>query len=267
MEGLKDARTFLRNVLPGLAIAIEFIVFAASFQLLDIDKEPTKSVWAFLSKDSSSAIVGAAGLLFASGALGYIVSNVYHVVLNYVFFWFFSYRGVLRSLAKDNKLRAYQLDGTQINFNEIWFGRRRDWAILTAMWAERRDKSPEMKAATERAEQLVNVVHGAGTLFLGSLIAWIAAALWADSRNGQLCYPAGGLFGLILVLSHWVSLQWTALTARDFITTIIGDQVRKEVEDTAKPVTVYYGGPNLLLPRITWVLLKAWRLVQSLWRR
>ena len=119
VEGLKDTRTFLRNVLPGLAIVLEFLAFAALSGLLD--KESATAAWnSLLGKDSSAAILGAVTLFFASGAAGYIVANIYHAILNYLPFWSFDYHSVLRSLSDAGHLRVFRLDGTPITFDRRW---------------------------------------------------------------------------------------------------------------------------------------------------
>jgi hypothetical protein len=236
MEGLKDARTFLRNVLPGLAIVIEFVFFAWTFQLFNTEQwAKATAVWTSLTGEpSAAAIAGVVTLFFASGAAGYIVSNLYHFVLNrFPGFQFFDYHRLLQSLTSSGRLKVTGFKESTKADEEIRFDNRqcckgesrRNWAIVTAIWAERRDK---IKAATERSESLVNVAHGAGTLFVGSLIAWVLAFLWwacadKDWKQWSWSYLLWNLIGPIIVIIHYVSLRWTALVARDFIAIIISN--------------------------------------------
>jgi hypothetical protein len=259
VEAVKDARLLLRNVLPGLAIILEFLFFAWACGVLD--QQATKEAWNSLTKDAAAVILGVVTLFVASGAAGYIIANIYHFLLNH-FFWFFDYQAVLRNLTNKGDLEAYRLDGTQIRFDERvrwydWQLCRRGWVIVTAIWAERRETNQQIKATSERAEQLVNIAHGAGTLFVGSLVAWAVAFIWGFVVRAEHWYSLGefwylwyalglswysffGLLALLLVLIHFVSLQWTALIARDFIASVIQNQVRYDRGKDGQAVRFYY---------------------------
>ncbi len=237
MEGLKDTRMLIRHVLPGLAILLEFLVFSLLSGLISWDD--AVRAWNSTNKDSATVILGVAALFFASGAAGYIVASIYHAILNYAF-WFANYHSVLRSLESSGHLEAYELSGKRIKFNK----RKplRDWVILTAIWAERRETNQQIKAATDRAESLFNVAHGAGTLFVGSLIAWLTAIIWALAIRTWSWYSFVGLAGLVPVILHLMSLLWTVSAACHFVSTITCNQIRYDSGKDKKPVLVFYGG-------------------------
>jgi ABC-type multidrug transport system fused ATPase/permease subunit len=238
VEPLKDSRTLIRNVLPGLAFILEFIVFAYLSGLLD--KYTTERAWGLLSTKESSAIaIGAVTLFFASGAAGYVVANIYHAILNRCF-RFFDYQRVLDSLSRSGHLRVQRLDGSEIKFDKTDY--RRDWVIITVIWHERRDTNQQFRAATARAESLVDIAHGTGTLFVGSSIAWLIAFVWGLVITWPSWYNLVGLIGLLLVIVHWVSLRWTASMACDYVGTIVHNQVRYDSGKDHAPVLVFYSG-------------------------
>jgi len=217
---------------------VEFLFFAVLSGLLDA--EYAENAWISLSsKDSSAIIIAAATLFLASGAVGYIAASVYHVLQN-VLFRYFDYGKVLRELTVNNYLSVFRLDGTQISFEEP--NSRRDWVIFTVLWHERSETNQQIKAATERAKSLVDIAHGAGTLFVGSAFAWLFAMGWTLVATCPSTLLLRGLLGLILVVVHFLSFRWTGSVSSEFIATIVRNQVRYDCGKDHSPVLVYYSG-------------------------
>jgi hypothetical protein len=217
---------------------LEFVFFAWLCGALN--EAIAQGVWSAVRDQGSAAIVvGAITLFLASGAVGYVAANFYHAIMNSCL-RSFDYSRELRSLASSNCLRVCRLDGTAISLDQPDY--RRDWVIVTAIWHERRDTNQQIKAATERAQSLIDIAHGTGTLLVGSAIAWLVAMLWGVVSNWPSCRLLLGLVGLVPIVLHWISFRWTASVARSYVGTIFANQIRYDSGRDSQPVLVYYAG-------------------------
>lgn len=237
-EGLKDARSLVRHVLPAMAAGLEFILFAWAFGVIDQDvRDRLKR--ALEQKDSATVVAGAITLLFASGAAGYAIGSVYHFLLNTARFRYvrvMDYFPVLEKLVDRKDLKVVGLDGKAMEFKKRNY--RRDWVIVNTLWHERGETTSRFKSASARAESWSDTAHSAGTLFVGSVIALVAALAIAkkvDLSNWALAAAS------LLVLIHLISFYQLAKMTSTFIGTVVGDQVCGESEP-GKPVVVHYAG-------------------------
>jgi hypothetical protein len=122
-------------------------------------------------------------IFVGSGGLGFILANLYHALL-----WCrlldhpklcshtIDHRqaiGEARSerilcLVRQEDQRRYPVEMNQLS-------RKEAWRVLTALWHARIGSSNMLDRANARTDSLTSIVHGLGTLLMGTLIAAIAS--------------------------------------------------------------------------------------------
>lgn len=154
-----DARHFLRHVLPGSAVALETLLFLYLIK-------PTllaRAVDLVLRGGKTLEVI--VSLLLGSGAVGYLISVLYHSMGMGV-----DHRQMLRAAVQRGYLR---LDGMAPERPS----RAQAWDIATAIWQSRIGRSKRLQGANLRTDSLTSILHAAGSFMVGTVAAFIGAVL------------------------------------------------------------------------------------------
>lgn len=204
-----------------------------------IDQEHARKFMA-IDEGNAKIIVGAVSLFFVSGAAGYLIGNLYHFMLHRL--ELFDYRAVLASLTRKRFLVVKDLDGTEPDFETHDY--LRDWVIVNNLWhRDMKGEDSGFKSALPRAESLSDTTHRLGALFVGSMLALVIAIILAVrqgfyEKGFSACSFLWGIaIGAGIVIVHGYSFRRIKLLTRDFIATVVLNEVKAS---KVKPVTLYF---------------------------
>jgi hypothetical protein len=227
---MDEAKRFFRFILPGLSSLVEFVFFV--WLLI-----PSKVV---CCKDELKEIGTVVGLLVGSGALGFILSNLYHAVSWGVFrgALTINHKRLIERACKGEILKLHQQDGGAAISPET-VSRRDSWRIATAIWHARIKISPRIEGANTRTDSLTSIVHGLGTLLIGTAVAagfTVYLGYEAQAVNiTQFRQHWGFLVGAgVLLLSQGVAFHVAVRHGQQVIDMILFEELR-----SGKP-TVWY---------------------------
>jgi hypothetical protein len=243
-----EARQFLRYVLPGAAASIEFLLLI--FLTCHFSLSPKD----FLNSRSLTGLAAFALLAFA--ALGYIFSNIHHLFLWKPLFYkrlrlYPDYRPLFRHAGREGWLRLIPFDSMDARDRCIYcrISQQGAWRFLNALWHERIKAPCAIKSANPRAESLSDIVHGAGAMFAGSVIAVLAWICVYFAYRGIYVYREEYKFlgflpfwvpplllAIFLLVLHFFSLRTTLRHADSFVQIVLGDVLRNESSGGSVPV-------------------------------
>jgi hypothetical protein len=186
---MDEAKRFFRFILPGLSSLVEFNFFA--WLLL-----PTQ--WGdsiARNRDQMKDLGTVVGLLIGSGGVGFILSNIYHAIS-----WgvcrgccTLNHRRLIRRASAGRLLRLFSQDGgAEVSVCSI--SRVDAWRIATAIWHARVKTSTRLEGANARADTLTSIVHGLGTLLVGTVAA-SGISVW-------LGYDSAKTFSILAFREH-----------------------------------------------------------------
>lgn len=186
-ENMNDARRFMRFVLPGLASVIMLLI---ALFISDGSK------MSFFFDSKSSNYVGVIfGLFLASGALGYIFSNIYWAIfwigpkkffVNDNSFFLEKYKDKLKIVDKPNELTKHEV-----------------WIIVTQFWYAQIKKSDEIKGINPFIDRIIDIGHGLGSTLVGSFISLIT---WISLHFFVIANPSKCSCGNFMIIFVWLIL-------------------------------------------------------------
>lgn len=187
-----DVRRYMRYVIPGLIYAV---LLTLAFFISDTEK-----AMAYIRSGEISKNIGfILSAFLASGALGYIFSNIY-----FGLHWLtddsiiaINHKGLFASLG--NRINLIDAEGRPIDRNLLT--KRDAWTIWSFYWYSNVENSEKYKISSARIDNLVDITHGLGASLIGTLLSfftWIIA-LPATSQNTK--YINWGWIIIIVVLS------------------------------------------------------------------
>lgn len=171
---MEEARRFFRYVVPGLVLIMELFLYL----WVSIDLFPTANEYGFYKfiKEllSGGSVAIPLTIFLSSGGIGFLLGSIYHTVS-----WTIGIRPLVvdhTQLIKDAIKRGWlelenRNDGNSFNGNNL--SRSGSWFIVTSFWHERKGSSERIKAANARIDSLTDIMHGLGTVFIGSIVAFI----------------------------------------------------------------------------------------------
>ncbi len=218
---MEDARRFLRFVLPGLAFTLEMILFLWILR--------PSQVTCFMNTHFTKDVgLGPAVAIFVgSGGLGFFLSSLYHAVYWFPFLdgprfsrFVIDHRraiqearaeGILHLVAQKQRVeQGPERDLTEAEVSAI--SRLHAWQIITALWHARIGRSPRLEKANPRTGSLASILHGVGTLTVGTaliLLLFIALFVVYDSTSWLQTPPVR----LLVFLVVWVFLVGVQVSA------------------------------------------------------
>lgn len=164
---MDEAQRFLRYILPGVIFLIEVFI---ALVLLDP---------AIMKKLKSLATVGGIlTLVVSSGGIGALLSMLYFFIFRRLCKWglYINHVPLLKDSVIHERLKI-TLRETREAISLDLLTPEAARRIVTALWAEFKDRNTIGEAVNSRARSLLNIVHGFGATLLGSLIAFILPAI------------------------------------------------------------------------------------------
>lgn len=232
---MDEAQRFLRYVTPGLT----FIILTASYSYFSQHDWTLQATKDFLLKDSIGTAIG---LFFTSGGIGFLLSVFHHFL-----FWSCAYSGlatdhwgVLEHAIREGhlKLQPWGLDKEAVGERRL--GRAGAWRVVSSIWHERRESSTRIKGADQRTKSLSDIMHGAGTAFLGSIAA-LFMWLWLHGRHASFLSLSFllTLFGALAVVGvHSWNFRQTIKHCQGVVDIVLSDELRLERLHNKEPVVV-----------------------------
>ena len=196
---MEEVRRFLRFTLPGMACVIELLV-----ALTISDFATIKGFLSFVKENSAVGI--AISFLLASGAIGYILANIY-----FALYWVkpfsdliaIDHLSFLKSI--NNEFDLLDASGNRIDVRKI-SSRRDAWTILSHYWWSRIESDEGIKGTNAFTDRLVDITHSIGATFIGTLFACLA---WASMHFYFLGNSRGWGLRMIITITLWILLFFT----------------------------------------------------------
>ena len=203
---MDEAKRFLRFVLPGLAVVLEFGLFLSILRPSQVAR--------FLSEHMQSiGGIGTALTLFVgSGGLGFILSSLYHSISWGPFSGYLAinHKRMIEDAVRNNSLRLIE-QGTGERVQPDRISRRDAWRIATAVWHGRLGRSDRLRGANARTDSLTSIVHGVGTLTTGTILV-VCLSLYMHLTTPVHCSSVWVFWGLLVLLpisqsvAYWVAV-------------------------------------------------------------
>jgi len=168
---MDDARKFLRYVTPGLVFIIEVFIY-----LFIVNTSFTIELFNTLSKNQ-----GWLTLFVMSGGIGFLFSIIHHRF----YWWIWGYLKFLccdhRNMIKNSIKHKYLKLILQDCLNEISpdnISRVGAWRIVANIWNTRKVTSKRIEGVNWTMDNLSDIMHGAGTIFIGSFSLLLVCVLY-----------------------------------------------------------------------------------------
>jgi hypothetical protein len=276
---MDDAKRFIRYVIPGIVFIVEISVY-----LYLSAKNPTIKIIQEIEllKPDKSSITLTLGALLASGALGYIFSNLYYA-LHTIPWGLVDHTELLKDAEEKNWIkfagnkRTYRPIVTVLleysekkKWNEaakllfhvkekckrlsnIKFkdnSQNDAWRIATALWKSRIESSLRIKGSDNRMDTLADIMHGLGTSALASFVAMIIWMQFHLSLTESLPWSKGALFvqtiSILMVAVFYINYVNTKKNIQGIIRIILSEELQEhsqKCKDEAKKET---NGPIII---------------------
>ena len=203
---MKESSQFLRYLSPGLVFLFEFVVLWSLAQgFPETSAEATKGM--------SASLLLAAVLVFATG-IGYLLSSFHHLLYWNIYpqFLILDYRPLLAAVRSNGRLVL--LSSWEDEMDPWNLSRAGQWRVVTSIWKGRRENSQRIKGADDRTDSLADLMHGAGTVFVGAVSAAVAVALICYVFDNPI--PRWGFWpgSLLLISFHLINFVGLVAHAR-----------------------------------------------------
>lgn len=185
------------------------------------------------------------GLLIATG-MGYLFGVIYHCIFhlirNWRFFWKYlitDHLSLVRDSINRNWLELINRGDNQGQIIDSGLTQSMAWHIATVFLNTRMESSEGIRAARPRLESFGDLMHGAGTTFIGSLFAIIAwLILHYELLNN---FPSLYILFIAIFISilHILNYRSIAKDYQSVSNTIIANELQEESMNGEQPVTMY----------------------------
>jgi len=109
------------------------------------------------------------------------------------------------------------------------------WRAVAALWYMRHEDSNRIKGATGRNESLHDLMHGAGSGLIASIISLILFLSVACSYFTQARFDYAVVVWLVLLFFHIASYRFTGRQSQGFVELVLFD----EIVHTKEPVLLH----------------------------
>lgn len=239
---MEDYKRFFRYVIPGLVFIIEVSVYLL---LSEFEK------FISLIKDNLGNLKDGIGIavtaFLLSGGIGYLLGvfyhTLFHIVRNIDKFWGYFIVDHL-ALIKDTvesteflELRNRE-NGVAISVDRLT--QSGAWRVVTVFLNTRMESSERIKAAKQRLESYGDIMHGAGTTFIGSILA-IFVWLLIYKQLSNNCFPVWiFLFSILISFIHLCTYANVVKDYQSVSNIMIANELQEEWSNNKKkPVTIY----------------------------
>lgn len=236
---MDEAGRFFRYIIPGVTFFVELLLLLLLMQWEWVlgHKSLLKELFV-----TAGNFTGVLSFIVASGGVGYLLGTIYRGTFELCLSPRY-YANIIQDARKQNwnhlSIQVYGQD--QNNTNPILLARR-SWIVFTFILHERLAFSARANTIINRSESLNNHVHGAGTAFTSSLIAFavsfISHQLHPSTSWGL--YWAGLGIGIVLIIIHCVVYKQTLKFNLGFHKLVFARELDEAYHYFGrKPVTVF----------------------------
>lgn len=234
---MKDVRSFLRYILPGLVFSIWLLI---SLLISDTDK-----TICFLKEVSDKNIIGVIATTFlASGALGYIFSVIYWALYwsrplsNYIAI---DHKPLLTWLKEKGKIVV--IPTRERDLDKI--SKREAWVIFSQHWWTSRIKNKSDKDIFIPIDRLADITHAIGTAIISILFSFI---VWAIIHYGYLrsrfsiCDVGvlAFLVQILLIIAFYKNYWDTHRSLQSVLNSAFANMVETQFEENKDKIRIYY---------------------------
>ena len=216
--GMDDARRFLREITPGVALTVQVFVY---WYLLD--RQSAIGVVRELMK--SAALGGGVAVFLACLGIGFILARAHHAVF---WRWFpINHRNMLDELAgaKTPIVKFRAASGRLLKWSEVRDSLSVDaaWRVVTRLWHQRSESAQLIRGCVDRNKSLFDFMHANGAGLWGAFVApWLAfLGLWTAKcclnflTMKAVCISV--VVWAILLLAHFAAYMTTRSHAQAFL--------------------------------------------------
>lgn len=229
-----DARRFMRYVIPGLIYAV---LLAAAFFASD----PARMICFITSGDISNNIGFVLTALLASGALGYVFSNIY-----FGLYWLtdnsivaINHKALFSALG--SRINIINAQGTQIDKNTLT--KRDAWTIWSNYWFSNIENSKKYKVSSARVDNLVDITHSLGASLISSFLSfitwlWLSPSLQSDKY--KIIIIVWGIFLYLLVRNYYKTHRAVERMVNSILCHFITEATQPDTNGVPKTIDIYY---------------------------
>lgn len=242
---MNDLRSFVRYLVPGLTFLVEVAILLTAAN--------TSMVVAWLATLRIAELGAVFGAVLALGGLGYLVGIVHHNLFwSGLGAWYApaDHRGFIQRLQEANHLTLELQTGPRTS-KSLVLSRAGAWRVVNAIWHGRRESSQRIKGATARADSLYDLMHGAGSTFVASVLATGVAATLAGTSFPRIAWLPVLLLASALVALHWFSYRTIGAHAQEFIDLVLFEELSSPLQQPAPTSTQVAIVPNVLTYRVS----------------
>lgn len=235
---MEEVRRFLRYTLPGMATMMLLLSMVAVS-----DYARVKAV--FMRLGSESTVAAAVGVFLCSGAVGFVLANLYFAVYWSDPFcrWFaIDHRPALNELKDMFEIR--RVGGSAVSTAELT--KREAWAVVCQLWWSQSETSPTLRGANGFCDRLVDMTHGIGATLIGSILAVIGWGCFHFGFNRGA--TSGHFLGVLAPLTLWGVI--VAVYGANFLRTVRAHEtiVNSTLYDNMVGAAGAGRKPTILLP-------------------
>ncbi len=242
---MEDTRRILRYIIPGW-------VFAFELALWSFISNPTffQCTYNKLSQTQGAAVIVTAILMSGGIGFGYLLSLLHHLLwscswLPRTLRYGIDYRDLLEQARQQDDLWVYLYGATEPDERPLTYAG--SWRIVTSLYHGARRASKLLEGALFRADTLSDLMHGTGTVFVGSVAAylfwlWLVVLKHGDPLPANLtpwAFISKYLFPLIFIAGHIISYGIAKAHCQGFISAIFLSHLTRERERSGKALRIY----------------------------
>ena len=231
---MNDVRRFMRLTLPGLStVLMAVIAFSASghFSQMQIITEP----------GLSEALGIVAGIFLASGALGYLLANLYFSLrwINTLSRWaVVDHLSVLKELEKFLEVLKPSTGSWRIQD----LTKRNAWSIVTQYWVSHSTDS-DIKGTNPTVDRLADITHGLGASCLGSTILfffWLLACLVRDDKPKFIVVFITSFIWILAIAVFCHGFHSALIALQTLVNSTFVGNIRDKYDQNNEKVKIYY---------------------------
>jgi len=230
-----DVRRFMRYVMPGLIYAV---LLAAAFFASD----SVRMICLITSGDTSKNIGFVLTALLASGALGYVFSNIY-----FGLYWLtdnsiiaINHKSLFVSLG--DRINIINAKGEQIDRNVLT--KREAWTIWSNYWYSNIENSKKYKGSSKRVDNLVDITHSLGASLISTLLSFITWLLLTSSslQSGKcrIIILLWSVFAYLLARNYYKSHKAVECMVNSILCHAINEATQPSTNGVRKTIDIYH---------------------------
>lgn len=264
---MEDYKRFFRYVIPGLVFIIEVSVYLL---LSEFEK------FICLIKDNLGNLKDGIGIavtaFLLSGGIGYLLGvfyhTLFHMVRNKKSFWGYfivDHLALIKDTVESTEFLELRNRENSVAISVDRLTQSGAWRIVTVFLNTRMESSERIKSAKHRLESYGDIMHGAGTMFISSVIA-IPVWLLIHYNLSDNCPTWILLFSILISFIHLCNYANVVKDYQGVSNIIIANELQEEWsknknKNRNKPVIMHIAKEDILMVKAkTPIGWKIWRI-------